>query len=139
MKKPSYLMTWAEYQDHFTKLKEKIVRNKIEYLIAVGRGGLVPTTHLSNILDIPMGILFCSSYTDRKHEHFEFGNVALEMKHLSGKCAIIDDMVDSGTTREKVLEKIKSWTHRSFKFYTLVPDNFKEKIDGRWLVFPWEQ
>src|SRR5260221_8725938 len=134
--KPSYLMSWNEYQEHFTKLKEKIVKDKRDYLIALSRGGLVAGTHLSNILDLPLGVMFCSSYKNRKRKDFNITGWNCIDIEKSKRLAIVDDLIDSGTTRAEVLEFYAS---KKAKFYTLVPEDFKKKIDGRWLVFPWEQ
>jgi hypoxanthine phosphoribosyltransferase len=101
-------VSWDEYNDAVVRLAHMVHESgwKFDQVLCLARGGLRPGDVFSRIFDVPLAILSTSSYRE------DAGTVqgALDIaKHvtmtkgtLSGKVLLLDDLVDSGVTLEKV-------------------------------------
>lgn len=101
-------VSWEQYH----RFVEKLVLNvhasgwKFDQVLCLARGGLRPGDVFSRIFDVPLAILSTSSYRE------EAGTVRSDLdiaKHitmsrgaLTGKILLVDDLVDSGVTLDKV-------------------------------------
>ena len=121
-----------------------------DFIIGVGRGGLIPAVYLSHATAIPMLSIDHSSHLpDFSAELL----VKLAGRTLTDRLLFVDDINDSGTT----ITHIKSALSDAggdlghVRFATLI-DNVvsAERVDYRfrtidrsvnkdWFVFPWEQ
>lgn len=123
---------------------------KPDWLVGVGRGGLVPGAYLSQASGIPL------LSVDMSSKHISFADALLEKlaeetRH-GHKLLIVDDINDSGRTIDSVLDaigradgeadrirvavlinNIRSTAHADYFSRTI-----DRSIDKRWFVFPWE-
>lgn len=106
-------VSWEEYDRAILELALKVHESgwKFDQVLCLARGGLRPGDVFSRVFDVPLAILSTSSYRE------EAGKVqgSLDIaKHitmtrgsLSGKVLLLDDLVDSGVTLQKVREHLK--------------------------------
>lgn len=107
---------WVSYRDydHAVVNLARMVHESgwdFDQVLCLARGGLRPGDVFSRIFDVPLAILSTSSYRE------EAGTVrgSLDIaKHitmtkgsLSGKVLLVDDLVDSGVTLERVQRHLK--------------------------------
>lgn len=105
-------VSWEDYNEAIVRLAAMIHDSGWEFdqVLCLARGGLRPGDLFSRIFDVPLAILSTSSYRE------EAGTVqgALDIaRHititkgtLSGKVLLLDDLVDSGVTLEKVRQHL---------------------------------
>jgi hypoxanthine phosphoribosyltransferase len=101
-------VSWDEYNNAIVGLARMIHESgwQFDQVLCLARGGLRPGDVFSRIFDVPLAILSTSSYRE------EAGKVqgALDIaKHitmtkgtLAGNVLLLDDLVDSGVTLERV-------------------------------------
>lgn len=106
-------VSWDAYNKAIVALARMIHDSGWEFdqVLCLARGGLRPGDVFSRIFDVPLAILATSSYRESS------GTVqgALDIaKHititkgtLSGKVLLLDDLVDSGVTLEKVQSHLR--------------------------------
>jgi hypothetical protein len=106
-------VSWDEYHNAIVGLARMVHESgwKFDQVLCLARGGLRPGDIFSRIFDVPLAILSTSSYRE------EVGTVqgSLDIaKHvtmtkgtLSGRVLLLDDLVDSGVTLEKVQHHLK--------------------------------
>ncbi|WP_176590253.1 phosphoribosyltransferase [Sphingobium sp. EM0848] len=117
-----------------------------DYLVGIGRGGLVPATYLSHATDLPM------LSVDMSAKLPDFGEALLAklaVRAAAGeKLLFIDDINDSGRTINAVRDAMQGAEAARF---AVLMDNIRSaaKVDYRaetidravtkdWFVFPWE-
>jgi len=121
-----------------------------DYLVGVGRGGLVPAAYLSHRTDIPMLSVDHSSGEPSFADEL-LGKLALKCS-AGSRILIIDDINDSGSTiahlrtgiaqrggREdhvRVAVLINNVRSRATADYSA--SDIDRETDKRWFVFPWE-
>ncbi len=121
-----------------------------DFVIGIGRGGLVPAVYLSHKLDLPMLSIDHSSKVD------DFADELLAKvarKSAAGtRLLIVDDINDSGGTIEYIRSLLmKNGCHSEHLRFAVVINNTCSKAavdywaqtidrtaDKRWFVFPWE-
>jgi hypothetical protein len=149
-------INWKQYYQAIESLAIKIYQSKwkFDYIICIAKGGLRLGDILSRIYDLPLGVLFVSSYRDindrvRKEIKFSEHLAMLEGK-LEGCILLVDDLVDSGIS----LELSIAWLQKRFeaniseirtgvlwykKSSTIVPDYYVEYLDNNpWIHQPFE-
>jgi hypothetical protein len=106
-------VSWDDYNRAVVELARMIHDSGWEFdqVLCLARGGLRPGDVFSRIFDVPLAILSTSSYRE------DSGTVQGKLdiaKHitmtkgsLSGKVLLLDDLVDSGVTLEKVQTHLK--------------------------------
>lgn len=106
-------VSWDDYHRAIETLALKVHESgwHFDRVLCLARGGLRPGDLFSRIFDVPLAILSTSSYRE------EAGKVQGELdisKHVSissgtleGKVLLIDDLVDSGVTLQKVQRNLK--------------------------------
>jgi uncharacterized protein len=106
-------VSWDDYNRAVLELARMIYESGWEFdqVLCLARGGLRPGDVFSRIFDVPLAILSTSSYRE------EAGTVQGKLdiaKHitmtkgsLSGKVLLLDDLVDSGVTLERVQRHLK--------------------------------
>ena len=166
-------LTWKEIQEDCRYLANELSDLDITCIIGVANGGMIPATLIAKQLGVDK-LLSCNlkSYQeDKPREGAHNTTDIVEVKSFPSseeikneKLLIIDDLVDTGLTFEKIKEHLYIWpkTENLFpspgetwasstceKFYTATlynkpksiykPDHTVREFDNdEWIVFPWE-
>lgn len=106
-------VSWEDYDRAVVELASMIHESgwQFDQVLCLARGGLRPGDIFSRIFDVPLAILSTSSYREEagkvqgsldiaKHITMTRGN-------LGGRVLLLDDLVDSGVTLEKVQLHLK--------------------------------
>lgn len=149
------VLSYIDYQDFLTKVRN-LARTladdiwKPDFIIGIGRGGLVPAVYISHDLQVPMLSIDHSSKVPGFADEL-LGKVA--GKSASGtRLLFVDDINDSGGTIAYVRKLLaeNGCNPENLRFAVLMDnccsrarvDYAAEKIDRthdkRWFVFPWE-
>jgi hypoxanthine phosphoribosyltransferase len=141
---------WAYIDNWVNKLAELIRENEIkyDYIVALGRGGLIPGAMLSYKLDIKnlqnLGI------NTRQEDGKYLETLVYQRPTISGNVLVVDDINDSGKTFEAVDSLItKEYSVDQLTYCSIVKrysSTFKKdtiqavdtSIDD-WFVFPWDK
>lgn len=139
--------TWAQYDKDIKNIITTLKTNeiKIDGVICIHRGGLPIGTSLSNILNVPLSIIkFQTRDGDDKEPYF-----ILDEREDNGTYIIVDDIIDSGLTINKILDYIdvendeREYVVSSLFGYFEKTKQVKKVITIRetpgWIVFPWEK
>ena len=139
MKEISDTRVYAACRQLAQKIKERTPQNFT--LVAVSRGGLVPTTIVAQLLrEKDIKFIRLSSYDDQK-EQSELIDTTTDIIPDEPNTYIIDDICDSGQTVNYLRSK---YPHA--QIYTLVNKNQQVQPDfapitgprNLWINFPWE-
>ena len=150
------IVSWECITEGCSVLAQKVSNDvKFDIIIAIGRGGLIPATILSNYLDIPKVFNFgVKSYTadNKKGQYDIYQDLSLieGSKYFSkSNILVVDDLSDTGDTFAYVMLSLaERFANRSAKSATLyvkpeakyIPDFYYKMLKtSPWLVFPWEQ
>lgn len=120
---------------------------KVQTIVGITRGGLIPAVELSNMLGIPMTTVEYSSQVG-KGDNKNHENLLPEIS--SKKILLVDDLVDSGYTMKEISDH---YTEQGHEVYTAVihykerdnnvhePDVWAVKISENfgWIYYPWEE
>lgn len=128
----------------FSEIEGKNV--KIDCIVAISRGGMIPAAILANCLDVRKVIvinvkLYKEIGVKGKLEIER--SLDLEKADIS-TVLIVDDIVDTGETLEKVREYIADHVWKVYTAAIFVKEWSKVKPDyyvyrtTRWVIFPWE-
>jgi len=149
-------VSWGDYHNAITGLA-RIVHDsgwKFDQVLCLARGGLRPGDIFSRIFDVPLAILSTSSYREDAGKQQGVLDIARHVTMtkgaLSGKVLLIDDLVDSGVTLEKVRRHLKEnfpavTEVRSAVIWckacsTVRPDYFQEYLPTNpWIHQPFEE
>lgn len=104
------------------KLKNDNIKEKVDYIYGIPRGGLPIAVHLSHKLDIPITISPIELIIDR---------VVL----------LIDDLVDIGNTLSDHLDTLDGEAVTATLFYkpqSIIKPDYYVQETKEWIVFPWE-
>jgi len=121
-----------------------------DFVIGIGRGGLVPAVFISHQLDLPM------LSVDHSSKVYDFADELL--RKVAAKSAVgerllfVDDINDSGGTIAYIREQLAETGGDSGNLrFAVVLDNVRSRArveyraqtidrehDKRWFVFPWE-
>lgn len=130
---------WFRIRIHTMILELKDYRPDV--VIGVSRGGLIPAVRLSHRLKIPLGIIHSRSYVGQTSSPVKVWGLTFPMtdggwsQWENKKILIVDDILDSGSTKKEVLGYLKIYRFKKVKFITMIT---KRKGDKRWVTFPWE-
>ena len=163
--KPRHLC-WYDIEKRCGDIARKInestshASTKIDAIIGLSRGGLVPATMLSHLLGIREVLVHgYHSYDDETNSRdpdnihgVMYQDVVYDlMKGLYGKqILIVDDLCDQGVTLHGLTKRLQKKFHAgAVKFHTATlyckdhstfqPDYVGEQCGNDWLVFPWEE
>ncbi|MDB0570934.1 phosphoribosyltransferase [Ralstonia solanacearum] len=106
-------VSWDEYHGLIERLALIVHESgwKFDKILCLARGGLRVGDQLSRIYDLPLAILATSSY--REAAGTQQGNldiaqyITMTRGDLSGRVLLVDDLVDSGVTLERVGRHLK--------------------------------
>ncbi|MDP2533270.1 xanthine phosphoribosyltransferase [Photobacterium damselae subsp. piscicida] len=136
-----FVITWDNMQMYTRQLAEKLLpANQWKGIIAVSRGGLVPAAILARELGLRHVDTVCISSYD--HNHQRDMRVLKQADGDGEGFIIIDDLVDTGGTAEKIREM-----YPRGKFVTvcakpagkhLVDDFVVDIPQDTWIEQPWD-
>jgi uncharacterized protein len=147
---------WPEYHRLIERLAVQVYRSgyAFDVLLCLARGGLRVGDVLSRIFEVPLAILATSAYRESA------GTVAGALdiaQHITttggsphGRVLLVDDLVDSGNTLERVAEELRGRYARISEIRTAVlwfkgvsrftPDYFVVRLpDNPWISQPFER
>ena len=152
-------VTWEEMEKGCRALYSRLPKKKYEAIICIASGGLIPGKILSELMDLPLGIVSVQRYkrgcrTKLLSETISNTNIIWVGNRLKGikSVLIVDDIIDSGITMQKVTNALRNFTsitdiNLAVLYYkTPEIDLSKYRIykfatcDSKtWLEFPWEK
>ncbi|HTD04993.1 phosphoribosyltransferase [Undibacterium sp.] len=106
-------VSWDAYHRSIEQLASKVHESgwKFDQVLCLARGGLRPGDIFSRIFDVPLAILSTSSYREESgtvQGQLDIGKyISMTKGALEGKVLVVDDLVDSGVTLEKVLHHLR--------------------------------
>lgn len=119
---------------------------KVETIVGVLRGGIIPATLIADVLGVAdLGVLDIKFYqAPGVRRDKPFLRQPLTLPIHSRNVLIVDDVSDTGLTLQLALSVIKHYAPREARSATLyvkpwtklIPDYYAE-ITEEWLVFPW--
>jgi len=145
-----YPMDWIEFDKLCYKLAEKVTDDnaKPDNILCIARGGLVIGRIMSDILGLPLHVMYTQRY--RKGTKETYKSIMLTgitgTSLFEGNVLITDDITDEGITMKAVYEKIKGMDDvKNVKTAVLVhkprsifkPDYYAKVMD-KWIIFPYE-
>ena len=149
-------VSWDEYHRATEALARQVFESgwTFDQVLCLARGGLRPGDVFSRLFKVPLAILSTSSYREeagtRRGDLSIASNISSTAGPLAGRILLIDDLVDSGITLQRVQEHLS--THfpdvkevRSaviwYKACSMMrPDYFLEYLpDSPWIHQPFEQ
>ncbi|WP_028357991.1 phosphoribosyltransferase [Brackiella oedipodis] len=148
-------VSWEQYHRLIEELTLQVYHSdwKFDVIVCLARGGVRVGDVMSRIYDVPLAILATSSYREAAGtiqstlDIAEF--ITITKGTLSGRVLLVDDMVDTGHTFNKVrehllaqfpqIEELRSavlwWKGHS----TVQPDYYVKKLDTNpWIHQPFE-
>ncbi len=124
---------------------KQFYNSRPQVVLGIARGGLVPATYMSHLLDIPMRVAHYSSPEGR-------GETRADYKYLPpltgfDDVLIVDDVSGSGRTLEYVVDYYTRRKKRIVSCTLVVNESPDERLhpmlywvdtNKQWVVFPWE-
>ena len=149
-------VSWIEYHQAVEKLALMVYESgwKFDQVLCLARGGVRPGDIFSRIFDVPLAILSTSSYREeagRQRGELDVGKyITMTKGTLGGRVLLIDDLVDSGATLEKVQQHLKENFSAVAEVKSAViwckacssvrPDFYLEYLPGNpWIHQPFEE
>lgn len=137
--------TYADIQFGCHQIVEQILDDgrKIDCVMGLVRGGLVPATIISHILQVPM---VTATFSSRNGEGGGQHNHILPiLPFYYGSILIVDDICDSGNTLAEISFHYRNWATLTAAVYSKENDTFEPNfcafsIDANapYIKFPWE-
>ncbi len=147
-----YLEYYEEFLAKVRQLSRKVHEGawQPEFIIGVGRGGLVPAVYISHQLDVPMLSIDHSAKVPGFADEL-LGKVA-GMSAEGRRLLFVDDINDSGGTIEYIRNLLgdNGCDADNLRFAVLINNTRSKAVaelyvdaidrdeDKRWFVFPWE-
>jgi hypoxanthine phosphoribosyltransferase len=106
-------MSWDQYHGLIEALALKVYASgyRFDTLLCLARGGLRVGDVLSRIFEMPLAILAASSYREaagKKQGELDIAEfITTTGGALRGRVLLVDDLVDSGVTLERVIAHLK--------------------------------
>lgn len=149
-------VSWDVYHGLIEHLALQIHQSgwQFDHLVCLARGGLRVGDVLSRIFDKPLAILMASSYRDHSGTTRSQLNIArsatMMAEQLEGRVLVVDDMVDSGVTLERVTQHLRGRYHGVtelktgvlwFKAQSCIKPDFyvQELVTNPWIHQPFER
>lgn len=106
-------VSWEEYHEAIVGLASMVHESgwHFDQVLCLARGGLRPGDVFSRIFDVPLAILSTSSYREEAgtvQGALDIGkHITMTKGSLAGRVLLIDDLVDSGVTLQRVQSHLK--------------------------------
>lgn len=141
-------VSWEDLESLNKILIKKLEKEKFDYLLCIGSGGLILGKLISDSKGIPLAAIIAESYEkgEQKKKDVRISNIA-SISPLFGRILIVDDLADSGDTLIKILDyvrKIKSIKELKIavtftKPWSKVKPHFYAEETDAWIIFPYEK
>ena len=140
--------TYKHYLDDMEKLG--YLMKDVDQVISIYRGSLPMGTHISNLYDIPLGIIDFQSRDGNSKKPKWVKNAFDPKNGIPKKVLVLDDIYDSGTTMETIkewLENPNAWgtiQKPDFTYLTIfgkendINVKYLRQHTGDWIEFWWE-
>jgi hypoxanthine phosphoribosyltransferase len=136
-----------EYISFIVDLLEQRVRTDYDFIVGVGRGGLIPATMLAYKLKKKVISFGINTYNDmiQTDKYVIYQPIPVPTKQL--KILVVDDICDTGNTFNIIRDIYNKENHLDIEFASLFVKDSKSHLvdyyglsvsDGIWLDFPWE-
>jgi len=136
-----------EYISFIVDLLEQRVRKDYDFIVGVGRGGLIPATMLAYKLKKKVISFGINTYNDmvQTDKYVIYQPIPIPIKH--SKILVIDDICDTGNTFNIIRDTYCKEDNLDIEFASLFVKDSKSHLvdyyglsvsDGIWLDFPWE-
>lgn len=149
-------ISWEQYHRHIEALALQVHRSgwQFDHILCLARGGLRPGDVLSRLFNAPLAILSTSSYREeagsKQGELAIARHVTMPAGSLAGRVLLVDDLVDSGVTLDKVQQHLQEAFPEVTEVRSAViwykarscmrPDYFVQHFQGNpWIVQPFEE
>ena len=149
-------VSWDDYHRAVERLALKVHESgwRFDHVLCLARGGLRPGDIFSRIFDVPLAILSTSSYREEAGTVRGSLDIAktitMTKGTLAGKVLLVDDLVDSGVTLEKVqshlkdnfpaVTEVKSAVIWAKACSTVLPDYYLDYLETNpWIHQPFEE
>lgn len=108
--------SWEEYyqliDDLALQLLPLVKEGKINQIISLARGGCIIGDALSRKFNLPLAIMFTSSYSGTQQEGLIIcEDIAKQYNTLGDKILLVDDLLDSGVTLAAVHSYLEKKYH----------------------------
>ncbi len=134
-----------DYVSFIVDLLEQRVKKDYDFIVGVGRGGLIPATMLAYKLKKKVISCGINTYNDmvQTDKYVVYQPITLPTKKC--KVLVVDDICDTGNTFNIIRDIYAKDNH--FEFASLFVKDSKAHLvdyyglsvsDGVWLDFPWE-
>jgi hypothetical protein len=107
-------VSWDEYHHLIERLALQVYQSgwHFDQIICLARGGVRVGDVLSRIFDVPLAILATSSYREAagtKQSELDIAQfITITRGTLAGRVLLVDDMVDTGLTYNRVCAHLRS-------------------------------
>ncbi|MFQ6129233.1 MAG: phosphoribosyltransferase [Candidatus Hadarchaeaceae archaeon] len=141
------LMSWEEVEEAVTTLADAIKREfDPDVIVGIARGGLIPAVRLSHLLGNKLLRVIHVRYYKNVGLRLKKPELYADIKRISGKVLVVDDVTDTGTSLEFVLKHLRRKGAKEIRVATIAykpksrfkPDYYTLETD-KWVVFPWEE
>ena len=136
-----------EYISFIVDLLEQRVRTDYDFIVGVGRGGLIPATMLAYKLKKKVISFGINTYNDmiQTDKYVIYQPIPVPTKQ--SRILVVDDICDTGKTFNIIRDIYNKENHLDIEFASLFVKDSKSHLvdyyglsvsDGIWLDFPWE-
>ena len=149
-------VSWDDYHRSIEALAKDVFQSgwQFDQILCLARGGLRPGDVFSRLFKLPLAILSTSSYREaagtQRGELDIAGSITSTAGPLAGRILLIDDLVDSGITLQRVQEhliahfpdvkEVRSAVIWYKACSVMRPDYYLEYLpDSPWIHQPFEQ
>ena len=139
-------VAWDEYLGYLDEISQSIQQyTKVDVIVGLVRGGLIPSVYLSHSLGVPM-ITFDPHLLHSNGDPREPIFLPISPS-ITKVILILDDISDTGKTLSKCQ---KFFDNRGFKIFTASvfinqtttiheSDHYVKDSEKKWVVFPYEE
>ena len=148
------IITWDKVYEDSIKLAKtiKLTKFKFDRIVAITKGGMVPALLIAEYLNINNIDTICvQSYDNKEQKDVEI--IKFPKMSSAENWLIIDDLVDTGNTIDKIISVIPKIRYRysTIDYFgvlyakplgknKLIVDSYVEDVEQDvWIKFPWEK
>lgn len=136
-----------DYVSFIVDLLEQRVRKDYDFIVGVGRGGLIPATILAYKLKKKVMSFGIKTYDDTVQTDKYVIYQPINIPTKASRILVVDDICDTGNTFNIIRDIYGKEKHLTIEFASLFVKDSKSHLvdyyglsvsDGIWLDFPWE-